>query len=247
MTLVTNNFEGGTDGTTITTANSGGASGTAFDAVNFDATGTPGVVAFSNVQKRGTLAARFQVGSVGAITSVDWQAARGSLTDDFVRCYAYLTTAFTISQIVVRWFSGALAEVGRIQWNADGTLSVINNSGTAVATSTTTIPTGQWARIEAQHHCDTAASFITVRMFVGANLEGVTADQEFGTSATFTGPTTTSARVDFGLPQGSASQPPSSGFLYLDDLAAGGTTWLGPTIVNPGLALREPRLTFGPF
>lgn len=233
-TTLTNSFEGGTDGTTITTGNSGGASGNAFDGVNFDNTGTPGVVAYSNVQKKaGSLSARIRCGSVAAITGFQWSTSRGTLTDDFVRAYFYLTNAMTFNEVIVRWFSGALADVGRIRWLASNNIDIIDNAGTQMAQSTNTMSLNQWVRLEAQHHCSTTATFITVKLFTGANVDGVTPDDTFGTANTFTGPSATSGRVDMGIPQAQGADPSSSGFLYVDDAAAGGATWWGPSTTRP--------------
>lgn len=244
MTLVTNTFEGGSDGTTVTTGNSGGASGTAFNDVVKAADGT---VAFSNVQKRGTLACRFQQVTAGDC-HVAWnETTKGALTDDYVRAYMYLTNAFTLNNDQIEWWSAAFGFMGSIRWTSTGAFTIANASASPVATSATTVGAGEWCRIEAHKHADTSAGFITCRIFKGADLEGTTPTEEFGTSSTWADPATSSTWDYFGMPTAIGSQPPSSGFLYMDDIAAGGTDWLGPTITDPGLALREPRLTFGPF
>lgn len=238
MTLVTNNFEGGSDGTTITTGNSGGASGTAFDGVSRDATGTPGVVAFSNVQARaGALSGRFQVGSVTAITAANWSTARGTITDDFVRAYFYLTSSFTLNMGVIKWYSAALANYGSILWGGAGAnkLSILNNVGASIAgPSTTVLSLNAWHRLEAHHFADTAAAQTTLRIFAGVNVNGTTPDETL-TSTTYAGPTTSTGRVDIGCAAaGGASEPSSSGFLYADDIVAGGTDWIGPVAVTGG-------------
>lgn len=238
MTLVTNTFEGGSDGTTITTGNSGGTSGTAFDVVTFDATGTPGVVAFSNVQAIGGLASRYQVGSVNALTCVGWSTARGSLTDDYVRAYFYLTNNFTLSCAVFRWLSGALANMGRVTWVGTGgsanKIQLLDNASAQVGISTSVLALNTRHRIEAFFHADTATAQLTVRLFLGANVNGTTPDETI-TSTTWAGPTTTSGRVDIGCAvPGGASEPSGGGFLYADNIAAGGTDWLGPAAVTGG-------------
>lgn len=229
MTL-NHSFEGATNGATIAagaSSNSDLPPSNYFDNVFRDATGTPGVVAFSNVQvKRGLMAARFASGSVAAFTCVEWDTT--SVVDDFVRGYAFLTADYTINQPIFYWESSGFAGQGCVYLMAARTIAIGNASNTVIATSTNTVTLNQWARIEAQHHADNGANAqITVRLFLGANVDGVTPDETL-TSPTFTGTAAQTAKDYIGMPFAAASQPPS-GFLYMDDIGANGETWLGTT------------------
>ena len=55
-----NSFEGGSDETTITTGNSGGASGSAFDVVTI---GAGNGLVYDSAQARGTLSGRVDLGN----------------------------------------------------------------------------------------------------------------------------------------------------------------------------------------
>lgn len=232
MTQVANTFEGGSNGTTLTAGsggNTGGTSGDYFDQVLFNNTGTPGIVQFSNAvtPHRGSLCCAFAPGSVSAATAVGWVAQRGTLADDYVRSYVYFPVAFAINEPAIQWFSTAANLMGTVRLNAARTISVLNASSGVLATSTATLSTGAWHRLEAHYSCTSGTTAeITVRLFLGANVDGSTPDETISpiSFATVSG---TSDRVYFGLPSASATDVGK--LIYYDDVIAGGTTWLGPT------------------
>ena len=90
MTTITNDFEGGTSGTSITTGNSGPPSGTAFDAVNI---GTGATVAYSAAHAaHGGLSALITEGSASS-AYLQWSTAMGTQSQLYGRVYLYLTVA----------------------------------------------------------------------------------------------------------------------------------------------------------
>lgn len=226
-------FEGGTDGVTIAAgpgSNSDTPGNNYFDLVFFDNTGTPGVVAYSDVQmKRGALSARFRSGTATAFTCVAWIAgSRTDVTDDYCRAYCFLTNDFTVNQPIFYWESAAFAGQGCVYLRANREVAVGDASNAIINTSTATYSLNQWFRIEAKHHADTSASQITVRMFLGGDLDETTPDETI-TSSTFAGPATQSSKFYCGMPFAAGSQPDGGGFLYMDDMADNGSEWLGPT------------------
>lgn len=240
-TQVSNTFDGGTDGAgatgDITTGNSGGVNGTAFNQVLKDTTGTPGTVAYSSAQvKRGALSMQVASGSVSSAACVVWSTARGSFTDDYMRAYFYATAWPSIVGRQVQWFISTLTSIGAIRWTNTGTWAILNPSNTVVATSTTVIPTGQWCRIEAFKHYDTAAGYITCRIFKGANVDGSTPDEEFGGSGfTWADTAGTADRIYIGMPGAGGANQPAGGSFFVDDIASGAATWIGPSVLNQSL------------
>jgi hypothetical protein len=86
-----NTFEGGTDGTTITQANSGGASGDAWSTAPIIGTGV--TLTYSSLQAaHGALSMRIVQPATPASTRVEWDAL-GALTGNvYFREYLFLPT-----------------------------------------------------------------------------------------------------------------------------------------------------------
>jgi hypothetical protein len=142
MALVSNNAEGGTNGTVVTTANSGGASGTAFGAV------TAGIATFNNAQvAHGSLAYAITVAngssgslalSDGAVTSTDFSA------NFYVR--------FTAAPSATHLFAGVTnaarnAYVIAMQLTTSNTLELLGSVGFIGTVPGSSVTYNTWYRI----------------------------------------------------------------------------------------------------
>lgn len=139
MTVVSNNFEGGSNGIAVTTGNSGGSSGTAFDAVF----GT-GLTYSSADATQGVMGASVAAGAIGAgqwnLSSVAHVAAKLKFTPKA------LATADTH---LIRIHNGA-TRVFTVHINAAGKLRVDDATGTSgVFTFSNVLGVGTTYRLEA--------------------------------------------------------------------------------------------------
>ncbi len=143
MGTVTNSFEGGTNGTTVTTGNSGGASGTAFNTVTLDSN----TIAYdSTVAQKGALSLKISVGAVSGSPIVLWNSGFTGTTM-YWRTYVYITANPASNQNVLRFRVGTTI-VGTLRINTTGRIQQMYGTGTAGATSTNAIPLSTWVRIE---------------------------------------------------------------------------------------------------
>jgi hypothetical protein len=147
MTDVTNTFEGGTAGSTITTANSGGGSGTAF---NFIQTVSGGASVYtSSSPYRGTLAGSFSSGGTTAGTAyAEYSTAVASSSSAPV--YGRLrfmmpslpADATGIRVAVITDSVGAF--VAELRVINTGAVSIRGSGGSALATFSATYAAGTW-------------------------------------------------------------------------------------------------------
>lgn len=164
-------FEAQTSGTTVTAANSGGGSDTAFDVVQAPA-GTS-VLQYDNTHaKNGTNALKVST-TTSDSTYVQWNNLTRNVC--YPRIYMWWDAFPTNAVVVWRGLdSGNLTKVyfkinsttGKIQWfdSANATIGLA---------STNAIPTGQWFRIEATCTAGTSGS-VVADLFFGADPDSTT-------------------------------------------------------------------------
>jgi hypothetical protein len=148
MTLLQNTLEGGTNATTITTGNSGGASGNAFHAI-------VGACTYDTTRAaHGTMSAKLTPTS-GAACNIKYGAQSGgsmlASTSPAARVYAYFTANPSSEYTFLRADDASNAIRFRINISAAGKLIVSTNDGTSTTTrwtSTQSVPLNQWVRIE---------------------------------------------------------------------------------------------------
>lgn len=205
MTVLTNNFSGGPDGTTISTSNSGQFGDDAFDAV--DATGTGQVTKFASVGaanlNRPTAEYALQVSTGSTVNSpyVEWSTSMGSQAQIWTRFYFYLVSLNNTSLHDLDLFSistsgGGTDQVSfRIRTTTTPYLFQISNdnSGTLSTLGSTPVVTGEWARIEFRSTINSSGS-ADLYYYGGANVDTTTytdsvsqASQNYGvlSAATF--------------------------------------------------------------
>jgi hypothetical protein len=174
VTTLTNNASGGTNGVTVTTGNSGGASGNAFDGINAAFGGT---VTFSNAETiHSTLSYNCDL-PASAIAIMQWGASLGvPLSEVWFRMYGYVPTITTGYSNYI-WNCSPVSGFGSsLILNTNGTFSFQDANGTNQITTTTAINAGAWFRVEGYVIGSTTAGQMNLQVFV-ANPDGVTPDE----------------------------------------------------------------------
>ena len=218
MTVVTNSFEGGTNGTTITAGNSGGASGNPFDSVSV---GSGGTLSFSNAQAAlGTLSALAQT-TTAAATYAAWGASIGTPAQVWFRIYLYFGT---LPSATTRFFTvsnGGGTGCARFAITTAGKILAADGAGSTITTSTLAIPTAQWFRVEGFATLSASVGQTEVKLFLLP--ENTTAD-ETDTSAANQNTLGSPTLYAFGPDAGTANQGP----YYMDYVGLSSTGYLGP-------------------
>jgi hypothetical protein len=142
VTVKQNTAEGGTNGTTVSTGNSGGVSGDAFFSVS---PGTGGTITFTNAQAmHGTLSYNLTTGTTATTVIL----SDGNVGTSFgTRFYIRLTGYPSSETIIHDVQTAAGTTVSRLHITTTGALKVVNNAGTAVSTFTNVLALNTWYRV----------------------------------------------------------------------------------------------------
>lgn len=227
--LLKNNFNGGSNGTTISTANSGGTSGDAFQTV----TSAP---AYTTTNATGTHAPL-----VAQLVNVDelyWTGLTFTGRTLWARAYIYLTAYPTApaGSILTIGTSGSTGG-GRLRINNTGTLFVANPSFSTLTGMTTSapVPLNQWVRVE-------------LMVTVGTTTSNGVAELRVYHSADSSTPTQTLSGSNFNLgtvlPTQVLFTGPAASAMYLDDIATTDVNWLGPNQLNVSFAPERVESTW---
>lgn len=217
MALVQNTFDGGTVGTTVSEANSGGASGTPFTLVQIVAGAT--CTYQTAAAKHGGKGCRITGNGSGAFMQHDMVADPKLSTRFYVNFPSAPSAACQIytPRSVVNY-------IGGININTALKLQVTNIAGTPVFTTTAALTAGTYYRIEISHQVATSTTgAIQFKYFVG---DSTTAVESFTTTTADLG---TSNIIQYRIGKiNSAGNSP----LDLDSITfnAGSTTLLGPHV-----------------
>lgn len=205
MRVFTEQFEGGTNGATLTTAT------TAFTSILRTPSFTPGFV--------GSLGMRAAHAAGAADPMGQWLT--GSQSESYIRFYLYRETA-TECYPVRLLVDSPLAVRALLRCTATGQVRGMTASyGSVTPVPTVTIPVGQWARVEWR----VSQTVQRVRLFVGSNVHGATPDYDSGdTSWTATGQWN---RHEFGNTNGTVDTA-----VQLDSIAIDNATWPGPEVAS---------------
>lgn len=207
-----NNAEGGTAGVNVSTANSGGASGDAWNTVNI---GTGTTLQYSSTQKRDGSTAYHFVGDGIHSAYLKWTCT--GVTGLYVRAYFYLTAS------IVNTF---LYQLGGGTGTADAWVTSLarikSDAGSVNTTGTTVLATNTWYRAESQFILGTGTSQTVTRLYnnAGSLLETISSPA----TGTVTSPTT----IGYGILGAQAAD------LYMDDLAASDQGWIGDYVAPAG-------------
>jgi hypothetical protein len=231
---IANNAEGGTNTTTVTTANSGGTSGLAFNTVTI---GSGATITFSNTQKaHGTLSYRLGMGATFANTRLIYTTtALGTLTNVYGRLNVFMTALPTATMALAQHMTGS--RMGSVSVTTAGKLQWISQIATlAGSPMTTTVPLNQWFRIEWQYTV-TAVSNASGTIYLYTSVDSTSLTESLTTSGMVTNAQTNFTQIQLGMNEGGIP----NGQLYLDDIALSGTGLPGPAAV----ASRKNRVMVG--
>lgn len=224
MTLpLSNNAEGGTDTTTVTTVNSGGTSGDAWSTVTIGASAT---LKFSTTQKRNTLSYEIATPATSVASYLAWSGLTfGTQTNLFVRVYAYLAAnPVTNALRLINFFNGG-TEVGGVLIQTSGGLQLRDSAGNITGASSA-IALDQWIRIECSIVCNASTGSIEVKLFNTA--DSTTPTDTLTKTSRNTGTQLTIAR--FG--ETSTSGTITARTFYLEDIQANITAYPGPSVTT---------------
>lgn len=223
-TVRSNSFEGGTNGSTITTGTSGGASGTAFDLV---AVGANATRVWSNAQSaHGGMSALVSTSSAGTANNAQfvWNLANGC-TQVAMRGYFYLPAFPTVAHQIMAVAATSGSYRATVYVTTAGQFRVDDVAG--IKYTGPALATGTWYRVEMVVQRGTTTTDGSLQ-FAYYALDGTSALGTFSTAAANTGDTTvTYANVQFGRP---GATPALTSSFYMDDVAAeeARTTFIGP-------------------
>jgi hypothetical protein len=216
-TILTANYETGTNGNSLAVGDAGNANG--FNVVTITSPSTLTYAATPLTSVGSLSAAHFHSGGA---SRWEWTSASiGTRTDIYLRGYFQLS-AYTSGtpQFWIGRSGTTIAFTIRIGPSSSQHLQLCDVN-TVVQTSTSNIPTGTPFRVEA--FVDFTNKQLTARLFLGANIEGTTADEVVQTA---TGLTFNSVASWNDLLIG----PNTTGIFTLnsDAIAVGTGTWIGP-------------------
>jgi hypothetical protein len=217
--LKANTFEGGSDAATITTANSGGTSGTPWDNVTIGA--GDATAEYDNLRAaHGTLSARLATTATGANVYLRWDLADAN--ELFTRFYLYLPSTVALPVRLLWIETSGFTMVGRYQIvDSGGTprLQVWKEADGANAIGTVVVTRDAWIRIETRLKLGTAG-VNEAKLFNSPDIstpdETITLDPAVTTN-------TAMARGRFGWNNSPANQE-----YWLDSVAVETTSYMGP-------------------
>lgn len=211
-----NTLEGGTNATSITTANSGGASGNAFD---YAFIGSGVTLAYENAQKmHGSLSMAVQTVAAAA-SYAGWNITNRKFWGRF---YIYRPALETANTRIAAAYGTAPATASRafIRIANGGKLVACDSASAILWTSANVLPASQWIRIEFMMDCDASAGQFNLSYY--NTPDGTTPTESFSSTATqnLGG---VPADFLFGVPIGQANV----GKIWYDDMALSLTGPLG--------------------
>lgn len=179
-----NTFNGGSDGATITTANSGGTSGDAFDVV------TNAPVFATAAARHGSLGMR---AALSGTTQADvrWSTSFGSQSSFATRDYFKIdATPTAVTRLFETYNTAGTVPLWGVGVNTAGKL-VVRNIGTGTTApgglSSATITLNTWHRYEITSATWNGTDWsIVVALFLGTNVEGTSADETLTTTGGLT-------------------------------------------------------------
>jgi hypothetical protein len=158
--LLANSFEGGSNGTTLTAANSGGGSGSKFNAVSCSG----GTATYTSTNPaHGSLAGSFAPSTAACYTQ--WTSASiPTTTTSYGRMYVNLGSITGNTVVLAKLATSSGSRDAQIAVTTADKLALYDANNTKQATSTNNIPTG-WVRIEWTLVNSTTAGSLSVSMY----------------------------------------------------------------------------------
>jgi hypothetical protein len=212
-----NSAEGGTPTDTVSTANSGGASGDAFSDLTI---GAGGALIYDNAQAIDTVAIKYTQAGTPSFTRFGW--ATGSITEIYGRVYIYRTAFPTGTGAQFAWLD--LSGTGSCAWfdiNTTGNVRVWD-ADNGSATMTAAIELDAWNRIEYHIVCNATTGSVEAKLFSGHSATEVE-------TATRTGVNTRAGATHMFHGEGWVQD--ANGVCWFDDMLINGTGYPGPSQV----------------
>lgn len=225
MTLQAQHYEGQTDGTSVTIANST----TYGDSPASNVTVSNGTVVYSaDTSAHGTRSVRLSMTSGATSTALSVGLGAINTTSVATRCYLnfgdYPTAAARIVSI-----RSSTVDMGGINFNANGTITVTDNGGSYLNTSSATTQALQlntWYRVELARIIDAAAGQYKAAVY---SLDSTSALYSYTSASTMNSGTSNAVEVRVGkvTSPGTIGSP-----WYVDDFGVsdGTSTFLGPYV-----------------
>jgi hypothetical protein len=240
----TNNFNGGTDGTTLTSGsggNTGGVSGDYFDTIQKP---SDGILDFNATNAyTGGLAMRMATRTVTGALNVIWTATRrGALSEDYGRFYFYTDDKTTggVAKNIIRWFNAG-SSLGGILMGNNRLYVTDETNATVSGNSTTLLPASQWVRIEYHLHPRTdGTGSVQIKLWLSPASNG-TPDWDFTISGRTYAANTTD-QITIGNAGPGANWPTATGFIYFDEIIAGANNWPGPVFTGSTLTATQTAI-----
>jgi hypothetical protein len=230
LTQFENNFNGGTDTTTITTGNSGGASGTAWDLVTI---GTNSVVDYHAAVARGALSGRIVMpGATPLATWWQWTTFPTTTTDVHFRTYFRKSAngSGTFFDLMRMLDSGGV-RMAQVGITSAGMLTFSNAAGTSVGINgTRAVPNNQWCRLDVRVLPSTTAGEIQWWVY-DVDADGAIGAHDQTNQATGLVLGANCAGCRYG-PVSTPANVTGLTFIY-DDLAMGNEGRIGPAVSEP--------------
>lgn len=233
MAATSNTFEGLSNGTGITTGNSGGASGDAFDLMTLGSGAT--ATADNTHAAHGVVSMKLATGGSAADCAAEWTTKIGTQTTIFNRMYLWIPSNPGTNHRLFDLVS--LPNLcGAIYLTTAGKIQAVNTGGGQMTITTTSVALSQWVRIEVKYTASTTVGQAEIRLFndsdAFASTETKQSAASFNTQASFN-------KFRFGA----AGDPmPANRTIWYDDLALSTVDWIGPTGItsrpNSGITAR---------
>lgn len=222
MTRV-NTAEGGTDGVTVSAANSGGASGDAYGTV---VVGAGATCAYSNARAaHGTMSVLTSTGASNVSAYTPYVLA--SVTEDYSRVYHNVDTLPGAVRALLRYTSAGNQAL-RVSVVSTGTIRVFDAANNTAGTTTATISVDQWFRIEV--HVVFSATVGTCELRLYTTPDSGTPTETLN----LTGLALLASSDEFRA--GNPANATSAVQVWHDSVAVEGTTWFGPALKTGTLA-----------
>lgn len=211
-----NGAAGGSQGTTVTTGNSGGDSGTAWDTVTINATAA---LTFDNTKGRGNFAYKCSTGGTAGTCFPQWTLGTGITTTVFMRCYYYFTANPGANHRIFVFANGG-TQHANVQMLTTGKLRWVLGSGGTLTTMTNSVSLNQWIRLELSAVV-TATGTLTMRLYNNADSDTIT---ETSTGANASGQTSVTV-AGYGI---SGTAVANIGPFWMDEMEFNDTGFPGP-------------------
>ena len=148
LPTLTNNFDGITpSGTAVSVANSGGASGNAFDSIDLGSGAA--IVSDSAHAHSGSLSGHFTTGATAAKCDLLWSTSAGTNAQVWFRLYLYFTAnPAALTHVYCCETTGGATQCISVRVTTTGKIRVEDSTFTQILITAASITLNQWVRVE---------------------------------------------------------------------------------------------------